>query len=301
MNYGTYQNPKDAVRKFVYDELIGAALAIDPPDSLNIPQQFTNFLVGANFNRLLAEEEAEKQSDLVRRRLDDARDQWLGIGLPAPIAYADNDDVLLTWKHARYREITGHEPLSTEFVETHEWLTSLKQREFLLPCAAFLKIIGCDSIFITDGPRDEGIDCIGKIANGPLRSILIFVQSKTSEAVKRLSKEVLYQEYGKYATLPTTDKYREYQRALNVEESRDGSARIYFVMSNGEFTKEAQVVAGRLGVLLRSVRQLAYFLSIHSTPQQLKRLQSEITMPRGPDLSANFASEIHLTAPENTP
>ena len=296
MTYGDYQTPKDAVKEFVQDKLIGAALALDPPATLNIPQQFTNFLVAAKFNRRVAEEEAEKQSTLVRRWLDDARKQWFGIGLPAPVAYADNDAVVLTWKHAGYRKITGHEPLSSEFVETHEWLTNLKQREFLLPCVAFLKIIRCDPIFITDGPRDEGIDCIGKIADGPLRSVLIFVQSKTSERRQKLSKEVLYQEYGKYATLPMTDKYQEYLRALDAQGSRDGSARVYFVMSNGEFKDQTQVAARQLGILLRSVRQLAYFLSIHATSRQLKTLQSKITIPPGPDLRTNFASALHLNS-----
>ena len=66
-------------------------------------------------------------------------------------------------------------------------------------------------------------------------------------------------------------------------------------MSNGEFRNQTQVVARELGILLRSVRQLAYFLSIHSTPKQLKEMQAKIPMPKGPDLSTNMAPRIHLT------
>ena len=296
MTYGTYRSAAEAVNKFVYDELIDAALDPDPPETLNVPQQFASFLVAAQFNRLVAEEEAERHRKLLRFRLKAAINQWLDVGLPAPIGYADNLDVVLTWKHASYAEITGHEPLSLGFVETYEWLTSLEPRDFLFPCATFLKIVGCDPIFITDGSGDEGIDCIGRIADGPIRSIFLFVQCKTRKegAKKFIGKDVLYQEYGKYATLPKTEKYQEYLRALNFAKALDGSANVYVLISNGEFENNAQVVARNLGILLRSVRQLAYFLSANSTPEQLKDLKSRITIPRGPDLQKNFAPEIQL-------
>ena len=294
MTYGVYQSTADAVKTFVQENLIAAALVLDPPETLNIFQQFTNFLVAGRFNKLRAEEEAEKQSGLVRYWLDQALDQWIEIGLPAPIGYANNPDVVLTRKHARYREITGYEPLSSSFIETHEWLAGLGPREFLMPCVAFLKIIGCDPIFVTDGPRDRGIDCIGKIAGGPMRSTIVFVQSKTSSTRQWLSPQVIYQEYGKYAMLPRTDKYREYLRALNVEKNCDGSTSVYVVISNGEFGRQTQVVARELGILLRSVRQLAYFLAIYSTPKQLKEMESQIPMPSRPDLTTNMASRIRL-------
>ena len=104
MTYGVYQSTADAVKTFVQENLIAAALVLDPPETLNISRQFPNFLVEGRFNKLRAEEEAEKQSGLVRYWLNQALDQWIEIGLPAPIGYANNPDVVLTRKHARYRE-----------------------------------------------------------------------------------------------------------------------------------------------------------------------------------------------------
>ena len=112
MNYGTYRSSKEAIKTFIDDTLISAVIDLDSPETLNILQQFTNFLVGAELNKYLAEEEAEKQKTLLRRRLEDDRYQWFSIGIPAPITYVDNSDVVLTWKHPHYREITGHESLS---------------------------------------------------------------------------------------------------------------------------------------------------------------------------------------------
>ncbi len=301
MTYGRFSNTTAAVRDFVYNKLIDTAVTLDPPATLNVRSQFANFLVKESFNSLVADEEAERQSSLLHRQLHDACNEWIDIGLPAPIGYADNPDVVLTRKHARYREITGYEPLSLSFIETYHWLSSLGPREFLLPCAVFLKIIGCDPILLTDGPRDEGIDCIGKIADGPMRSIVIFVQAKTTTRPHSLTKNVLYVEYGKYAMLPKRPKYREYLRALNVEKSRDGSADVYFFVTNGEFRNDTQDVARQLGILLRSVRQLAHFLSIHSTPEQLREMQSEIALPSRPDLDTNMASRIRLTGTASAP
>ena len=293
MTYGTYQSVSHAVNTFVYNELIDAALVPDPPQTLNLLNLFTDHLVAAQFNRLIAEEETEKHISYVRRRLDDAIDQWIERGLPAPLGYTNNQDVLVTWKHVHFPKITGRRPLSGQFVEIYEWLIDLGPRQFLLASAIFLRIIGCNPIFITDGPHDEGIDCIGKIMEGPIRSILVFVQSKTKENSRKLfQKETLYQEYGKYATLTKTLKYQHYLRALNFEASRDGSANVYFILANGEFHKGAEPVARNLGILLRSARQLAYFLSLHSSLDQLKKLQSTVTIPTGPDLTLNIASKI---------
>lgn len=296
MTYGDYGSAGKAVTKFVRDELINAALDADPPKTLNVPQEFASFLVAGRVNKLVADEVAEKQRGLIRFRLDEALNQWAGLGLPAPVGYAENEEIILTWKHDRYADITGQEPLSPQFVETYNWLNGLGARDFLFPCATFLKIIGCDPIFITDGPRDEGIDCIGKIANGPMRSVLFFVQCKTRQrgTKKVFGKELLYQEYGKYATLPKTQKYRDYLRALDHDDCRDGAASVYVVVTNGEFDRNAQEVARKLGILLRSARQIAYFLALYSNPEILRSIHANITIPNGPDLNKNLSSQIPL-------
>lgn len=295
MTYGAYRSANEAVNTFVYDELVDAALHPNPPKTFNVSRQFASFLVGAaRFNKLIADEEADRQLGLIRRRLREAIDQWSGLGLPAPIGFAENDDIILTWKHARYTQITGYEPLSLQFVRIYDWLCSLGSRDFLFACATFLRIIGCDPIFVTDGARDQGIDCIGRVSDGPIRSVLFFVQCKTRQqaAEKVIGKEVIYQEYGKYATLPKTRKYRDYMEALDLETSRDGAANVYVIVSNGEFAKNSQEVARNLGILLRSARQLAYFFSLSSTVEELKDLHTKITIPSGPDLNKNVAPSI---------
>ena len=291
MTYGDFRSAKDAINRFVYDDLIENTLCGSAPETFNLQNRFSDFLVSGSFNKLRADEEAEKQASLIQGRLNEALDSWRALGLPSPLGYADSDDVLLTWRHSSYADITGYTPLSSAFVDVYDWLTNLNARDFLLPCAAFFKLIGCDPIFITDGSRDEGIDCIGRIADGPSRSILVFAQCKTKEKDRKVfGKETLFQEYGKYASLPKTDKYREYLRALKFEEIRDGTGSLYFMMSNGEFASEAQTVARNIGMILRSARQLAYFLSTHSGITQLTDLLAAGIVPSNPRLEYKYSS-----------
>lgn len=295
MKYGSFKNIKDAVNKFVFDGLINRSLSQAPPPILNIQQEFASFLTKGKINSLIAAEEAEKQNNLIKQRLNDALSEWRSLGLPAPVGYAENGKNLLTWKHPKYYLLTGYPALSEAFVEVYGWLRELDSRKYLLACVALLKLIGCNPIFITDGSRDEGIDCIGRVAEGPLRSLLVFVQSKTKENNQAMGKEMIYQEYGKYATLPKTDKYREYLKALQFDEVRDGVGIIYMIVSNGEFTREAQGAAKQLGILLRSIKQLAFFLSLNTTAKQLRTLQANDLIPATPDLSTNIGAKIHLT------
>lgn len=298
MRYGSFRSRKEAVIRFVTERLIAPALTPDPPQTFNIVQQFASFLATGSFNLLRAEEEAEKQKSFLRRELSDALNEWELLGIPPPVQYAENEEVLLTWKHNRFEELTGHRGISRNFIEVYEWLSGLQSREFLLACVSFLKLLRCDPIFITDGRGDEGIDCIGKIADGPLRSVAIFIQSKTKENdLEKLGRDALFQEYGKYALLPQTDKYREYLNALRYHDIRDGSASLYVILSNVEFKPEAQRLAKRLGILLRSKRQLAFFLSLNLQSNELRALQANHTIPNSPDLSTNVATKICLSGP----
>ena len=293
MNYGSFQSTKAAVNQFVFDEIIKTSLLTQPPETLNLSRQFATFLAQNNFHRLRAEEEAEKQIFLLRRRLDEALDEWKALGLPPPLGYSENGDVLLTWRHQKYAAITGRDPLSPNFVVVFDWLSGLNARQYLLPSVLFLKLMGCDPIFVTDGPHDEGIDCIGRIAEGPLRSVLVFVQVKTQQAAQRhISKDSLFQEYGKYATLPKTEKYREYLRALNFDEIRDGSSAVYLMISNVEFGRGSQEVARNLGIILRSKRQIAHFLSVHTTFEKLQAAEGQGLIPPGPDLGTSLARRL---------
>ena len=298
MTYGSFRTPKEAVKRFVSEKLITPALTPNPPETFNLEQQFAAFLATGSFNRFRAEEEAEKQINFIRRQLGDALNEWSRLGIPSPVQFTENEEVLLTWKHNHFQQITGHRAISRNFIEIYEWLSGLQSREFLLACVSFLKLLRCDPIFITDGRGDEGIDCIGKIADGPLRSVAVFIQSKTKENdLEKLGRDALFQEYGKYAVLPKTDKYREYLNALRFKEILDGSATLYVMLSNVEFKREAQEVAKNLGILLRSKRQLAFYLSLNLQSNELRALQANHTIPNGPDLSTNIAAKICLSGP----
>jgi hypothetical protein len=204
----------------------------------------------------------------------------------------DRKGLLAGWVHDRHLDLTGYPPVSEEFIEIYHWLSSLNEREFLLPVVCFLKLVGCDAIFVTDGTGDEGIDCLGRIGVGPLRSIVLFVQAKSK--IDHVPRDLVLQEYGKYAALPRTPKFHSYLEALGVERSMDGAAFNYVIIASNEFQASAQQVSARLGVLLRSRRQLAYFLSQQTSLANLKALHARSLIPPRPDLSTNLAPLIEL-------
>ena len=294
--HGSHASKKSAIYTFVHERVVNLALSKDPPDTLNLIQQFSAFLHdNLELDHLSAEEEAEKQADIVRRRLNEILQEWQLLGIPRALGYAENNEIVLTWRHSRFETITGYQPISEEFVKIYRWISTLGPREFLIVGVVFLKLLNCDPIFVTDGPRDEGVDCIGRISQGPLRSVVILIQSKTKEdETRQFDPDTLYQEYGKYSMLPHTDKYREYLDALGCEQLRDGSSLVYIVLSNLEFKRETQEIAKKLGVLLRSRRQLAFFLSRSFNVCELKKLHQTNRIPNSPDLGTNFALKFDL-------
>lgn len=294
MTYGPHASKKNVINTFVHERVVSLVLSQNPPLTLNLVQQFSAFLhEDLNFDHLSAEEEAAKQADIIRRRLDQILQEWQLLGIPRPLGYAENDEIILTWRHSRFEVITGYRPISQDFVQIYRWISTLSPRQFLFVAVVFLKLLNCDPIFVTDGPHDEGIDCIGRISQGPLRSVIVLIQAKTKENVSRqFDPDTLYQEYGKYSMLQYTDKYREYLNALGCDQLRDGSGFIYMILSNLEFKPETQEIAKKLGVLLRSRRQLAFFLSRCFGVQELKDLQRSNRIPDRPDLATNFALTV---------
>ena len=236
---------------------------------------------------------AERQERLLNRRLLDVVEEWSRLGIPCPIGWSEDSDLWLTWRHPKYVELTGQLGLHRKYIFSLNWLSTLNAREYLLPGVLFLKILGCDPIYVTDGPNDEGIDCIGRIAEGPLRSTIVFLQVKTRQGNQnRMGRDVVLQEYGKYLMLAKTTKYRDYLDALKFDEIRDGSANLFLMVSNVEFDPRGTEIARDLGVILRSRRQIAYFLSMHFTMRGLVDAKRKVKIPSTPDLSTNLSTEL---------
>lgn len=168
----------------------------------------------------------------------------------------------------------------------------LSSRGFLFPCIAVLKALGAEKIFITDGPRDQGIDIIARLEGGPLQSVALFVQVKTTKSV--ISRDTLLMEYAKYLALPHTKKYQLYRKALGLDSSVDGAAYCYMVMTNQGFARSSREIAAHLGILLRSRIQIAYWLVQKTTLDSLRAIESELGTDLPADLGRNLAPLFKL-------
>lgn len=288
LRFGALGDADKAVQRFVLESLETTVLRQDTPQTINIDLAFSQFLVAHGVEGLIAAEVAEEQRPFVRRKVKEYIGRWSGQGVLTPVNFiVESDEVVVSWRHDRFAALTGADAPGQEFVAIFEWLKEQTNRDFLLPCLCFLKLLGCDPIFVTDGARDEGVDCIGLIASGGLRSTAIFIQARSRNEL--ISGDPLLQEYAKYAALPRTQKYMQYLDALGIPKRQDGASFLYAVLTNSDFKYAAQQNAARLGVLLRSRRQIAQSLSLHVERSTLERLKRELRLPTGGDLTTNFA------------
>jgi hypothetical protein len=293
IKFGQLRDADKATQRFVIEGLEAKIMRHDCPKTLNLDVEFSRFLQSHGVDELRASEIAAQQRLLVRRRVTDQIQRWNGQGVSSPWNFVvESDDVVVSWRHERYNELTGYDPLGSDFVDIYDWLGTQTNRAFLFPCVCFLKILGCDPIFITDGSRDEGIDCIGLLANGGLRSTAIFVQARSKGDV--ISGDIVLQEFAKYTALPRTDKYLKYLHALKMPKLQDGMGILYVLLTNSDFKFSAQQNAARLGVLLRSRRQLAQTISTAYTVERLEQLKGEIVIPSSCDLTTSFASKLTM-------
>lgn len=299
MPYGRFGTAREAVKSFIGDHVMAISLSVDPPKVLNILDQFNSFLQENEFGKLRASEETQKQEDLIQRHLDNELKEWKALGVPTLIDYVENNkNVLVTWRHSSFQQryIDHKHYESAKFVSVYNWLLSLHEREFLFACALYLKLLKCDPIYITDGKGDGGIDCIGRVNEGPFRSIFVYVQSKTTkDKNKQFSLNTLRQEYSKYSALKKSEKYLEYRKRLLDPDGRDGSGEVYVFFANTEFNSEAKNAASDLGIILRSIRQMAFFLSLAYNIEDIKNSFQNVSIPTEPDLNKNLSEEINIS------
>ncbi len=282
------------IRSYLYDFLFLEILNQKCPRTLNIQRTFRDHLARKESLKDFADELSERwHQNLLYRIEQNLSESWDGLGVPRPIALLDNDNTtLVTWSHPKYSTLTGLGPLPDEFIATVNWLKNLNAQEFLIPCSCLLSLIGAEHIYITEGTGDGGIDCIGKIENGPLRSLCLFVQAKTSKSGVR--RETLLTEYGKFKTLPSLDPYQQYLEKLEIQNSFDGMNISFLIVSNNEFFRTARSTASTLGIILRSRIQLAYWLSTKASLAELQKLLKELRKYiQSGHRSINLAPRIH--------
>jgi len=243
-----------------------------------------------SYSQLQSTELAEEWWVKVRDELESWLLEWDYMGIPRPLSPSLSPTTFLTIHHPHYTTSATQPILPAAFPQIMAFLAGLSSREFLLPCACLLQIAGCDPILISDGPRDGGVDCIGRIQTGATRSLCLFVQSKTS--VSTVQKQALQLEIRKFEDLQKTATFTEYVTALGTTHAADGRALCYLIAANNEFAHAARRYAVENGLLLRSLRQMAFLISQHFTLQALTELRDTVTLTR--DLQYNLAPKIRV-------
>lgn len=246
----------EIVKDYLYKSLFPKIFSATCPKFININTDYVRYLRDEkSINQNKSEEKLRASKALLLERIERRTKEFVFQGLQPPL-YQIDDDRFISWIHPKYEEYTGHKGISLEFYEVVRWMNSLTANEFLLVACLFLKVIGADKIYVTDGSNDSGIDCIGKITGGNLNSFVFFVQSKTIQS-GLVRKEAVLSEFGKYAALPHTNRYRDYRNALGLNASVDGCSYCYLFLTNSEFHDSCKDICGLLGIVLRSRYQLA--------------------------------------------
>lgn len=288
---------KAHARKFVTGWLESLALNPGARRAYSVETELRVYLEYCGMESGAAIEAASTCVPIVRKVMFDYVERWHSQGVATPFHFsADDEDLVITWEHSDYARVDGTVEPTGELYQVYTWLGKLKDKAFLVACACYLRSLGCNRIFITDDSGDEGVDCIGTIAAGPLQSTTFFVQAKSSP--KPCSANEIRDEFGKYAGLPNTEIYLRYIRALGIEQSASGAAYVYLFASNADTFFGAASVAPKIGALIRSRRQLAVALHRSFSLDSLRRISGDARWPSGRDLARNVAP---LITPDKAP
>jgi hypothetical protein len=271
----------------VVKELATQIVANQPSEQvINLSLALKHRLLEKGFSPIRAYELSEQWADRLSEEISSLLVEWDAIGVPHPVTLTTVPRTLLTYRHRNYVSALSGEGLPTEFGEVVNLLASLSPRHFLLVPACLLHIIGCEPIFITDMSGDGGIDCIGQIVSGPLRSLCIFVQAKTGR--NYISKGSTQLEYQKFSDLRATAQFTQYLAALGKGSSSDGVSICYAFVANTEFESPAREFSQSKEILLRSQRQLAFWLAQSFGYNNLVRLVADLGDSMTRDLSRNL-------------
>jgi len=297
-NLGKFGSIGAAAISFISEHLEYESTKEGGPRLYKIEQEFSLFLQKGNVSELVANETAVKQREFVWGKLREQIVRWQDQGVMPPyIENTEEEDTLFTWRHARYKDISGSYPLSESFFAVYRWLSMRRESEFLVPCLGYLRAIGCDPIYATDGGGDEGIDCIGIIESGALRGTALFVQAKSRPC--HLGADELLREYGKFIAMRRTERYFSYLDALGVRKSRTGAADLYILISNSDLKLGSAKAAHKLGALIRTRRQMAQTLSEYYTFEDLQRFLADPKISRAYD-PAGLLNVAPMLAPSRS-
>jgi len=211
---------KHAIQQFINQNLFPLVAGRTCPRAFNLEDRFEAFLTEEGAPSALAAERSEDWQQNLRNRVEERLQDWEALGLPRPMDVTEDGKTFVTWKHPKYKTLTGRNPVPLTFPGIYEWIGEQGEADFLFVCACTLRIIGANPILVTDTSGDGGIDLLGRLAVGPMRSVIIAVQAKSSKAL--ISRDVVLAEYGKYMALRATKKYEEYRRAIGGDSTRDG-------------------------------------------------------------------------------
>lgn len=262
--------------------------------AVNVERLFRSYLSGKGDLDTECDEVAEKYILDVKRKIELKVSEIEILGLPRVLCQIDDSPShYMCWYHPKYEDDTGLTMMPEDFNHIVNWIDSLDPREFLIPCAMFLKLAGATKIYITDSSGDQGIDCIGLIDEGVLKSTALYVQSKTSEK-NDITRDTVLMEYGKYLSLPHTAKFHDYRRALGIDKSVNGCTSMYIFLANKEFKPPAREVSTNLGVLLRSRVQLAYWLAMHYGIERCQEIFNSLKSDLSASLTRNIEAALHV-------
>ena len=287
--------PNSDIKNFILSSLLPCVLSPNAPVVVNVRNEFTRYLRAKQFGDLVATEFADSQFGSLVRELEAHMGEWDCQGVPRPLAATHQEAVFRTWAHDAFCDVAGAgKQLDRNYCEVLQYMRGLGEREFLVICALWLRCLGYTTIFVCDGPHDGGIDVLGQLQSGGLRSLVAAVQSKTS--VHPIKRGVIEHEFGKFQILlgGGTQKYLQYRSALRLDASAEGTSWVYILLTNNAFDPGAQDAARRAGVLLRSVIQAALIISESYSKEEVETMVVRNAANLRADLTTNFFGRLSI-------
>ncbi|KYC35736.1 hypothetical protein WA1_08005 [Scytonema hofmannii PCC 7110] len=257
---------------------------------VNLQRVLRERLQQKGVSSLKATEISENWVERLQQELEEQLVEWDLLGIPRPLVQASSPFTFITFRHRNYQPTLEMQGISTDFPEVYNFIASLSPREFLLVPACLLQLAGCNPILITDGSGDGGVDCVGQVIAGPARSLCIFAQARTSST--EITKDSVQLEYAKFRDLQRTGQFAEYLAALGTGNSADGRAVCYAMFASAEFKEPSREYARREGILLRSRRQAAFWLSQSFSVDSLRQMRQKLGTSLIRNLSQNLAPVI---------